>query len=253
MNRCPDNPGIRIVAFRSYLKRVFGPNLGVGRSVQILEIPDVFLRFEPRGRLDLEPKSIFEIASIWIVLILLIALSGLPATAADPSDQKTPPSPDAKIRITADRLVANTKTGSAEFIGNVKAAQGSTIITSDRLKVLYKQSGESGSAGESTTAIESIISTGNVVIHFDDKVATTDKAVYQSQTGMFTLTGSGTRVTSGDNAITGEKITVDRKNDRMTVESGETSRVNAVIFTGKDGLTQPPSAPDKTGQDKPDD
>ncbi len=181
----------------------------------------------------------FQIASILMVLILLLALPGLPATAADLSARKKPQSPDPKIRITADRLVANTKTGSAEFIGNVRAAQGSTVITSDRLKVLYKQSGESGNAGESATSIESIISTGSVVIHFDDKVATTDKAVYQSRTGIFTLTGNGTRVTSGDNAITGEKITVDRKNDRMTVEGGETSRVNAVIFTGKDGLANP--------------
>ena len=50
--------------FRSHLKKAFWPNLGVGRSYQILKIPDVFLRFDIRGRLDLEPKSIFEMASI---------------------------------------------------------------------------------------------------------------------------------------------------------------------------------------------
>jgi len=49
---------------RSGLKKVFWPNLGVGREYQILEIPDVFLRFDIRGRLDFEPKSIFENASI---------------------------------------------------------------------------------------------------------------------------------------------------------------------------------------------
>ena len=183
-----------------------------------------------------------------MVLILLIALSGLPATAADPSARTQPQSPDPKIRITADRLVANTKTGSAEFIGNVRATQGSMVITSDRLNVLYDQTAESDTAGESAASIESIISTGNVIIHFDEKVATTDKAVYQARTGIFTLTGNHTRVTSGDNAITGAKITVDRKNDRMTVESGETSRVNAVIFTGKDGLGQPPAVQDKHKQ-----
>jgi len=200
VNRFPDNPGIRIVAFRS------------------------------------------------MVLIVLLALSGLPAMAADPSAGTQPQKPDPKVRITADRLVANTKTGSAEFIGNVRATQGSMVITSDRLKVLYDQTGKSSTAEESAASIESIISTGNVVIHFDEKVATTDKAVYQSRTGIFTLTGNGTRVTSGDNTITGDKITVDRKNDRMTVESGETSRVNAVIFTGKDGLGQPPPVPDKHKQ-----
>jgi hypothetical protein len=36
-------------------KPPLGPNLCVGHSVQILEIQSVFLRFKPRGRLDLEP------------------------------------------------------------------------------------------------------------------------------------------------------------------------------------------------------
>ena len=76
-----------------------------------------------------------------------------------------------------------------------------------------------------------------------------------STTWVFTLRPDarfwdGTRVTSGDNAITGAKITVDRKNDRMTVESGNESRVNAVIFTGKDGLAQPPPVPDKKPGEK---
>ncbi len=180
-----------------------------------------------------------------IVMAMLLTMAALPATAADPSARTPTENPDQKIRITADRLVANTKTGRAEFLGNVRAAQGSTVITSDRLEVRYDQTAKSGTGAESETTIESIISTGNVVIHFDDKIATTDKAVYQSRTGVFTLTGTGTRVTSGDNAITGEKITVDRKNDRMTVESGDTSRVNAVIFTGKKGgLVQPPPGTD---------
>lgn len=175
------------------------------------------------------------------MMMLLLVLLCLPAAAADTSAAKQPGSPDRKIRITADRLVVDTKTDSAEFIGNVRAAQGSTVITSDRLKVLYDQSSEKTSAKETGASIKAIISTGNVVIHFDNKVATTDKAVYSSQTGIFTLTGKGTRVVSDDNSITGEKITVDRKKDRMTVESGDGSRVNAVIFTGKDGLA--PSAP----------
>ncbi|MCP3953644.1 MAG: lipopolysaccharide transport periplasmic protein LptA [Desulfobacterales bacterium] len=175
-----------------------------------------------------------------IALALLLVMSVWSAKAADPAAREPAEDPDQKIRITADRLVANTKTGRATFSGNVRATQGSTVITSDNLEVRYDQNGKSGAAAESESSIEAIISTGNVVILFDDKIATTDKAVYHSQTGIFTLTGKGTRVTSGDNAITGEKITVDRKSDRMTVEGGESSRVNALIFTGKDGLTPPP-------------
>ena len=175
--------------------------------------------------------------------MLLFILPCRSATGAGPDDRTTPQAPEPKIRITADRLVADTKTGSAEFIGHVRATQGSTVISSDRLKVHYDQAAESNPAGESAAAIDTIIAVGSVVIHFGDKVATTGKAVYQSKTGIFTLTGSGTRVTSGENAITGEKITVDRKNDRMTVEGSGTSRVNAVIYTGADGLA--PAIPDR--------
>lgn len=172
-------------------------------------------------------------------LVLLLVLPALPAAGTDPDSRIQPEGPDQKIRITADRLIANTKTGSAEFIGNVRATQGSTVITSDRLEVLYDQAGQSGTAAESAAAIKSIVATGHVVIHFDDKIATTAKAVYRSRTGIFILTGKDTRVTSGENAITGDKITVDRKSDRMTVESGVASRVNAVVFTGKEGLSPP--------------
>ena len=195
-------------------------------------------------------RHIGAIAAVMGLLVLLSALSSPSAAAAGPSDRKQPQSPGSTIRITADRLVADTKTGSAEFIGNVQATQESMVITSDRLKVLYDPSATADPAGESAASIESIIATGSVVIHFEDKVATTDKAVYQSRIGIFTLTGNGTRVTSGDNTITGAKITVDRKNDRMTVESGHASRVNAVIFTGRDGLAQPAPAPDKEEQTK---
>ena len=177
-----------------------------------------------------EKFNLAAFSGLLFVLMVSVAGSTLPAVAADL---------DQKIRITADRLVANTKTGRAEFSGNVRATQGSTVITSDRLEVQYERGGQTDAAAESGAAINSIISSGNVVIHFDDKVATTNKAVYHSKSGIFTLSGKGTRVTSGDNAITGEKITVDRKNDRMTVESGQATRVNAVIFAGPEGLAKP--------------
>jgi len=182
------------------------------------------------------------------IIILLAALLFPPAVPAGTLAPENPDSPDRKIRITADRLVADTKNGSADFIGNVRASQGSTLITSDRLKVIYDQNAENASAEDAKAAIKAIISSGTVVIHFNNKVATTEKAVYNSQTGILTLTGKGTRVTSGDNSITGEKITVDRKKDRMTVESSEDTRVNAVIFTGRDGLA--PSIPSSGTEEK---
>lgn len=187
-----------------------------------------------------EKLNLAAVSGMLFVLMVGIVGTMLPVLAADQ---------DQKIRITADRLVANTKTGRAEFSGNVRATQGSTVITSDRLEVHYEQDGQSEAAAGSEAAIKSIVASGNVVIHFDDKVATTPKAVYDSKTGIFTLAGKGTRVTSGENTITGERISVDRKNDHMTVEGGKTSRVNAVIYTDQGGLAAP--QPEKTTAPEP--
>ncbi len=201
------------------------------REYSVNKFPD-----NPRGLIR---RALPVVCALWL-------LAGLcrPAAAADTFAAKPLDGSDQKIRITSDRLVADTKTGSAEFIGNVRASQETTVITCDRLKILYNQNGENAATAKASASIKSLISTGNVVIHFDDKVATTDKAVYASQTGIFTLTGKGTKVTSGDNSITGEKITVDRKKDRITVEGGAGSRVKAVIFAGQDGLASPAPAND---------
>ncbi len=51
-------------------QKVFWPNIGVGRKYQILEIPRVFLRFDIHSHLDLDPKSVSEITSRFLDLVL---------------------------------------------------------------------------------------------------------------------------------------------------------------------------------------
>ena len=42
-----------------------------------------------------------------------------------------------KIYITSDLLVSDANSQTAEFIGNVRAVQADTTMTTDRLKVFY--------------------------------------------------------------------------------------------------------------------
>ncbi|MBW1745325.1 MAG: hypothetical protein JRJ25_02980 [Deltaproteobacteria bacterium] len=79
--------------------------------------------------------------------------------------------------------------------------------------------------------MEKIVSSGNVIINFDDKVAVAEHAVYTSETGVLVLTGPNSKVTSGTNFVSGEKITFYRAEDRMTVESGIEKRVEAVFYS----------------------
>jgi lipopolysaccharide export system protein LptA len=176
------------------------------------------------------------------VAMLLMALTAPALHAAN--DGKASGDADG-IQISADRLVFDNKAQSAVFSGNVTAVQGATSISADRLTVFYDAAeADSGAQPDTQAAIRRIVSEGNVTIRFDDKVAVTRKAIYNRSSGMLELVGEGTRVTSGQNTITGNHITVDRAKDNITVEGGGTRRVEAVIFPGQTdgGGLLPPGA-----------
>lgn len=142
-----------------------------------------------------------------------------------------------KIHITADRLVAEGNSNNAEFIGNVKAVQETTVITSDKLKIFYKKvssGAKDNSKGEES--IKEIIASGNVKILFDDKIAETEQAVYTAENRVLVLNGPDSRITSGKNTISGSKITLFRDDGRVKVEGGANKRVEAFFEAGGKGL-----------------
>ena len=136
-----------------------------------------------------------------------------------------------KIQILSDTLVADNQSKVAEFIGNVKASQGDTVIESERLKVYYGSEGQPSSDPENLAAqVEKIVASGNVRIRFENRLAVTQEAVYNIRAQVFTLSGKGTRVTSGSSYIVGEKITLRRKDGQVVVIGGESQRVEAVFY-----------------------
>jgi lipopolysaccharide export system protein LptA len=150
-----------------------------------------------------------------------------------------------RVRITADRLIAESRANSAEFIGQVRAVQGTTVITTDRLKIFYRAGandtaanppGDTNAGQGQAGAIEKLVCTGRVKIFFDDKVAVSEKAVYTADNGVLVLTGPETMVTSGKNSVSGEKVTVFRNEDRMVVDKGSNQRVEAILFSKGKGL-----------------
>ena len=174
-----------------------------------------------------------------IVFLLVVAfglVAGLTTHLADaddkPYDTKTYNNEKKqKIHITADKLVSDNKANYAEFIGNVRANQGETTITSDRLKIFYKKdldNQETPSVGEES--IKKIVANGNVRIKFDNKVAITQQAVYNTATRVIVLSGADSKILSGNDYISGEKITLYRTDGRINVESGNEKRVEAVFY-----------------------
>ena len=156
---------------------------------------------------------------------------GFVAYAEEKPLSKSDPPPE-KIHITADRLEVDNEARQAEFIGRVVAIQGNTKIESDRLKIYYKQDVKKDKEAPTTQdQIEKIIARGNVKIVLDDRIAYTDQAVYIAATGVFVLTGPQTKVVSGKNFISGEKITVYRNDSRMSVVGNPNQRVEAVFYS----------------------
>jgi len=172
-------------------------------------------------------------AAFWATVVF----TAFSALAADTPPDQNQDNADQKIHITSDSLVTDNETKYAEFIGNVRANQGPNIITSERLKVYFKNTlnkVENQVAGKDS--IEKIVANGNVTINFDNKVAVAQEAVYITDTRILVLTGANSKITSGNDSISGEKITLYRADGRINVESGAKKRVEAVFFSGEKGL-----------------
>jgi lipopolysaccharide export system protein LptA len=183
-------------------------------------------------------RSVCRLLSVGAAaLVLTIYLADQGASAQNPAPIPDTAEQKEKIHIVADLLTSDSEARVAEFIGNVRATQGDTVITSDRLKIFYSESladSKNPSVGEG--AIKRMIATGNVKISFDNRVATAQEAVYNSESKILVLSGPHSKITSGTDSITGEKITYNRSDGRITVESGRDSRVEAVFHSGGGGI-----------------
>ncbi len=145
--------------------------------------------------------------------------------------------PKDKIHVVADLLISDSEAHSAEFVGNVRATQGDTVITSDRLKIFYSENTErSKNPSTAESAIKRIVATGNVVITFDNRIATAQEATYDTKQNTLVLSGSPSKITSGPDSIMGEKITYNRADGRIVVEKGHGSRVEVVLHPKEGGL-----------------
>ena len=186
-------------------------------------------------------KKLCRIFLFFAAAFMLVAGPVAPSSGyADekPSDTDTHNlAKDQKIHITSDKLISDNDADYVEFIGNVRATQEDTVITADRLKIFVKKNPDNKDApGVGTESINKIIASGNVKINFDNRVAVTPQAVYNIKTGILVLSGDNSRIVSGKDSISGEKITIYRTTGRITVESGSEKRVEAVFYSVEKGF-----------------
>jgi len=108
-----------------------------------------------------------------------------------------------QVEITAGSLTFSQGNGSAEFIGEVLAKQGSLKIATERLLVEYVKKGT-----EITGNVDKMTAIGDVTLSNGEVAAEGQKAIYTVTTGMVKMTGN-VLLTQGPNAIAGNVLNID--------------------------------------------
>jgi len=169
----------------------------------------------------------------------LIAIAALFITNTRAISQETDQKAGEPIRVTSEQLIADDANKFAEFIGNVKAVQGTTVITSNSLKIHYAAAARDGNTGpegkktDQTGAIKKIIATGQVKIEFDGMVAESQEAVYTTDDRVLVLQGNNSTITKPDSGtISGSKITVYRDTGKIKFDGN----VQGLFKGGDKGL-----------------
>ena len=169
----------------------------------------------------------------WFGTIALVAAAALFAHAAWAADEpQTGPAENEPIQIVADELISYNEEKYAEFIGNVKVTQGNFTITSDKLRIYYQgELLDSEKKGGDEGLLKKIIATGNVKITSEQYNAEAEKAEYDTATTTVILSGENAKIISGQNSISGSKITLNQKSGQVRVEGSGTKRIRAEFYT----------------------
>ena len=159
--------------------------------------------------------------------------------AEDVPQKKGTNQADEQIQIVADKLITNSAEKYADFIGDVQASQGSLMITSERLRIYYREDADRNQNQiGGRESIKRVVASGNVQVSSEKYTAETAQVEYDPDTQILVLTGENSVVKSGKNILTGSKISVNRKSGQIKVEGSPHRRVKAV-FSPKKKATDP--------------
>lgn len=171
----------------------------------------------------------------WIRVMLLPVIIVLLSPFVFADDQPTEKDKNQigeQIQIVADKLITNNAEKYAEFIGDVRASQGNFTITSEHLRIYYKDNLDNlQNQTGSQELIKRIVASGHVKISSDKYTAETERVEYDLDNTVLVLKGENSTIKSGKNLITGSKITVHRKDGQIIVERSAEKRVKALFYS----------------------
>lgn len=146
---------------------------------------------------------------------------------------------DAPLDVTSQRLDVNDAKKTATFVGNVRAVQGDSVMTTPQLTVGYggeaapgEQAASSNPLAGASGKVKDIIAAGPVVMTrgTTDRV-TSDQASFDAQNETGVLSGNITMTSGTDRRAVGDRVDLDQRNNRITLSGSE-----VVVTQGKNEL-----------------
>ncbi|HYR89795.1 MAG TPA: LPS export ABC transporter periplasmic protein LptC [Terriglobia bacterium] len=114
------------------------------------------------------------------------------------------------IRASSDKLDYDDSRGEAHYTGNVHAKKQDVTLASNDMRVKLS---------EATKDVEEIVGTGGVVVTRGEQHGKGDRAVYNAQTDIVTLTGKPAEVRDKEHgSAQGDRLTMKKTSDTMAVE-----------------------------------
>lgn len=192
----------------------------MGKNVNLLIITFVVVLFSVSGLYAAEPTETKGHQSV--------TSSAKPAKSSSKPAKKQTDAPkrdrsSVPINIKSNEMFADNNAKTATFIGKVVAKQDDVTIYCDKMIVYY---------GDSAEDIDKIEAIGSVRILQTNRVGTGGHGLYESKIGKITLT-INPRVTQDRDTVTGVKIVYFLDDQRSHVSSGDSTRVEAVLYPKK--------------------
>ena len=164
------------------------------------------------------------------MLLLLGLWSVLTSPVHALNDESVEAAPKMPVAVSAEELIGDESSKSAEFIGNVKVVRGEYTLTTDRLKIFFDElKKEANENNDAKVTIKEIIADGNVRILSDELTARADRAIYDRKTRTLVLSGKSTEVNRKAQRIKGEQITIFIDTERVEVTGNSENRVKGVF------------------------
>ena len=159
-------------------------------------------------------------------VLLLLNWAGI-STAQQTNMSDTDRIAGKPLQVTSDKMVAHQSEDMVEFIGNVEAVQEDSTLLADSVKIYFYPSDQK--TQDSQDRVKKIVAAQNVEYTAGERKAFADMAVYTTEDQILVLTGKSARLLTGSSWVSGQKITLFRKDNRAMVESAGNSRVKALF------------------------